>query len=131
VVEKREILSGPGGRVLLVDTITQVGEADRGAIVVTGSHGGASAAEFALVVPLVLVVFNDAGVGKDAAGIVALARLQAHGVAAAAVSHLSARIGDAQDAWDDGIVSHVNDRARALGLRPGDPLRASLLRIVY
>jgi len=32
---------------------------DAGAIVVSGSHGGASAAEFALAVPLAAVFFND------------------------------------------------------------------------
>ncbi|MGQ0675374.1 MAG: hypothetical protein ACT4N4_04715 [Rhodospirillales bacterium] len=61
---KAEIARGPGGCVLLLDSITKIAPADAGAIAVVGSHGGSSSGEFALAVPLHLVVFNDAGVGK-------------------------------------------------------------------
>lgn len=127
---KTQVAQGPGGPILLMDSITLVEPADAGALVVSGSHGGSSSAAFALEVPLKLVVFNDAGVGKDAAGIAGLARLQARGVAACTVSHTSARIGDAQDSFDGGVVSHANAAARALGLVPGVPLGATLLRLV-
>ena len=127
---KQEIARGPGGRVLIMDTITKVVADDAGCIVVSASHGGSSSAEFALAHALALAVFNDAGVGKDGAGIVALALLQARGVAAATVAHSSARIGDARDTWASGVVSHVNDAARALGLRPGDRLCQALSRLV-
>ena len=126
---KVEVARGPNGWVLLADSITLLEPADAGAFVVSGSHGGTSSAAFALEQPLELAIFNDAGVGKDAAGIAALALLQERGVAAATVSHDSARIGDARDAWDCGIVSHVNEAARALGLAPGRPLQAALLRL--
>jgi len=116
------------GRVLLVDSITQVEAADAGAWVVSGSHGGTSSASYALAVPLALAVFNDAGVGKDEAGITALALLQAAGRAAATVAHTSARIGDAEDAWRHGVVSHTNAAAAALGLAPGEALRTALAR---
>lgn len=127
---KQEIARGPGGRVLIMDTITKVAADDAGCIVVSASHGGSSSAEFALAHPLALAVFNDAGVGKDDAGIVALALLQARGVAAATVAHVSARIGDARDTWTNGVVSHVNAAAHALGLRPGDRLCQTLSRLV-
>ena len=123
---KREVARGSGGRVIIVDSITQLASDDAGAIVVCGSHGGTSAGSFALEVPLAAVFFNDAGVGKDRAGIAALAMLQARGVPAGAVAHTSARIGDAQDAWDNGVVSHVNAAARALGFAPGARLGAVL-----
>jgi hypothetical protein len=51
-------------------------------------------------------------------------------VAGATVSHLSARIGDCQDTWDHGVVSHANARARALGIVPGQSLRESLLVVL-
>ena len=129
-MRKTEVARGPGGTILVMDSITLVTPADAGAVVVSGSHGGESSAEFALEVPLALVVFNDAGVGKDGAGIAALARLQQRGVAACTVAHTSARIGDAQDAWDSGIVSHANAAARSLGLQPGLPLQPTLRRLV-
>jgi hypothetical protein len=76
-----------------------------------------------------MAFFNDAGVGKDDAGIAALAMLQARGVAGGTVSHMSARIGDSQDMWDHGVVSHVNALARAMGVLPGQPLKETLTRL--
>jgi hypothetical protein len=67
-------------------------------------------------------VFNDAGVGKDEAGIAGLAFLQAEGLAACAVSHASACIGRAQSTWDEGFVSHANALAVSLGIVVGQPL---------
>jgi hypothetical protein len=117
--------AAPG--VLLLDSITQLVPGDAGAVVVSGSHGGISSAQYALAVPLRLVVFNDAGIGKDDAGVAALALLQQAGRAALAVAHTSARIGDAQDHWDHGVVSRVNAAAAGLGLCAGQTLRAAIL----
>lgn len=127
---KAEAARGAAGVVLLMDSITQVAPTDAGTVVVAGSHGGTSSGTFALEVPLKLVFFNDAGVGKNDAGIAALAMLQDSGVAAGTVAHTSARIGDAQDMWDCGVISHLNDAARAQGLVPGERLRVALLRFV-
>lgn len=110
----------------IVDSITELQPADAGCIAVSGSHGGISSARYALAVRPLLSVFNDAGVGRDGAGIAGLALLQAEGLAACTVSHVSARIGLAESTWADGIVSHVNPRAQALGLRPGLSLRAQV-----
>ena len=112
---KKEVERGPGGAILIMDSITKVSPEDKGAIVVSASHGGASSGEFALEVPLKVVFFNDAGVGKDDAGIAALAMLQAKNVAGGTIAHTSARIGDSQDMWDCGVISHVNEAARKLG----------------
>jgi hypothetical protein len=71
-------------------------------------------------------VFNDAGGGKNDAGIAALALLELEGIAAAAVSHESARIGDALDAWENGIVSHVNASAAEAGISTGETLREAV-----
>ena len=127
---KREVASGPAGRVVLMDSITLVTADDTGAIIVSGSHGGTSSGTFALEVPLALVVFNDAGVGKDHAGIAALPMLQARGVPGCTLAHTSARIGDALDMWEHGVISHVNAAARSLGIRPGQALAAVLRRLV-
>lgn len=127
---KKEVAAGTGGRVIIMDSITKVTPQDRGAYVVSASHGGASSGEFALEVPLAAAFFNDAGGGKDDAGIAALSMLQKRGVAGGTVSHTSARIGDAQDTWNDGVVSHVNECARALGVTPGQRLNDILLQLV-
>ena len=127
---KKEVASGHGGRVLIMDSITKVVTEDAGSVVVSASHGGASSGEFALEVPLKAAFFNDAGVGKEDAGIAALVMLQQRGVASGTVSHTSARIGVSPDTWDHGVVSHVNDKARVLGIVPGQPLKETLTRLV-
>ena len=108
--------------VLVVDSITEAVGRGAGRLVVSGSHGGLSAARFAQQAQVRLAVFNDAGVGRDAAGIAGLALLEGGGIAACTVSHDSARIGDARSTLDDGVVSHANEAARALGARPGQRL---------
>jgi hypothetical protein len=91
---------------------------DAGAIVVAGSRRPSSG-EVALAA--VAAFFNDAGVGKDGAGIAAL-DLQQRGVPAGGA--YSARIGDA---WTpgQGVISQLNDAARAGGCG-GESLQAAL-----
>jgi hypothetical protein len=112
-----------GRRLRLVDSITEAVGRGQGEVVVSGSHGGLSAARFALDARPHAVVFNDAGIGKDGAGIAALAWLQPHGIAALAVAHDSARIGEAASTLDDGVISHLNAAAAGLGAAAGMALR--------
>src|SRR3954447_3715831 len=123
---KATVVSTEKGRVVIMDSITKVTPDDAGANVVSALHGGASSGEFALEVPLSSVFFNDAGVGKDGAGIAALAMLETRGVAAGTVGHQSAKIGDSQDMWDHGVISHANGPARERGLVPGLKLKDAL-----
>ena len=116
-----------GRALLLLDSIAAVGPEAAGRVVVSGSHGGASAARYAIAARPLLTAFNDAGGGKDDAGIVGLAMMQAEGLAALTVAHTSARIGEARSTLDEGIVSHVNAAAAALGAQPGSGLRSWLL----
>jgi len=105
--------------ITLLDSIALIDSSNAGTIVVTGSHGGRSAAGFVVDVrekPLA-VFFNDAGGGKDNAGKVGLDMLQAIGVAAACYSHMSARIGDAQDGLDNGVLTDLNDLAKQAGIK--------------
>jgi hypothetical protein len=105
----------------LIDSISEITAAMGGAVVVSGSHGGRSAATFALGIRPVphAVFFNDAGIGKERAGIVALHGLEPAGIVAATYSHNSARIGDAADGFESGVVSAVNAAAAAAGLEAG------------
>jgi hypothetical protein len=115
--------------VRIVDSITELGPQDAGCIAVSGSHGGISSARFALAARPVLSVFNDAGIGRDAAGIASLAFLQSHGLAACTVSHESARIGEANSSRNDGIISHTNALAEALGARAGQHCAALVAQL--
>ncbi len=110
-------------RLLLVDSITEAASGAKGAVIVCGSHGGESSGRYALLAGGDVVIFNDAGVGKDNAGVAALRMLQNAGMAAATVAHTSARIGDARSTLDSGLITYLNDAARALGGRVGMPSR--------
>jgi hypothetical protein len=112
-----------------MDSIASIAAAHAGAIVLTGSHGGQSAGEYALKFPLRAVLFNDAGIGKDEAGVVALAMLQAKDVAAAAIAHTTGRIGDALDMWNHGYLSRVNAAAEQVGLEEGMSAREGARRL--
>jgi hypothetical protein len=112
-----------------MDSIAAIAPAHEGAIVLTGSHGGQSAGEYALKFPLHAVLFNDAGIGKDEAGVVALAMLQAKGIPAAAIAHTTGRIGDALDMWSHGYLSRVNAAAEQAGLEEGMSAREATRRL--
>jgi uncharacterized protein YunC (DUF1805 family) len=107
--------------IVLAPTATSIPAPARGRVLVCASHAGAYAGYLAARAGVRAVVLNDAGVGLDAAGIGALAHCQALGIAAAAVAHGSARIGDAGDMLADGVISHRNGIAAALGVSAGMP----------
>ena len=104
---------------LIADSITRVETEAAGAVVVNGSHGGIYAAYVAAKLRVAAAVFNDAGVGRDQAGIAGLDYLAALAIPAAAVGHGTARIGDGPDMMARGIITHANSPAMALGCRPG------------
>ncbi|MEZ5645951.1 MAG: hypothetical protein R3E94_11790 [Burkholderiaceae bacterium] len=114
----------------VVDSITQLQPADAGCIAVSGSHGGLSSGRYALAARPLLSVFNDAGIGKDEAGIAGVRLLQDNGLAACAVSHTSACIGQAASTYDDGVVSFANALALALGIVQGRALRPQVEELV-
>jgi len=122
--EVRTVLSG-SVRVGVADSIAFLTPDLAGHLAVTGSHGGASAGEYARRLGVAAVACNDAGIGKDSAGIAGLAALDADGIVGVAVGHDTARIGDGTDAWESGIVSYANASALAAGVRPGQPLRTA------
>ena len=105
--------------VLIADSITRVGTDAAGAVVVNGSHGGIYAAYLAAKLRVAAAVFNDAGVGRDQAGIAGLDYLAGLGIPAAAVGHETARIGNGSDMMARGIITYANPPADALGCRPG------------
>jgi hypothetical protein len=119
---------------ILLDSIALFAAAMDGAVVVSGSHGGMSAAHYAAgqlpaAKPL-LVIFNDAGRGKDDAGISGLAWLAERGIAAAAVGCWSARIGEAGSTLKDGVISAANGPALDLGVALGAHCRDVVARIL-
>jgi uncharacterized protein YunC (DUF1805 family) len=116
--------------ILTADSITRVGPEAAGAVVVNGSHGGIYAAYLAGKLRVAAAIFNDAGVGRDQAGIAGLEYLEGFEIPAAAIGYDTARIGDGGDMMARGLVTHANASARALGCRVGMTCRdaAALLQ---
>ncbi len=111
--------------IVIADSITRFGPEAAGAVVVNASHGGVTAGYLAAKLQAVAAIFNDAGVGRDRAGIAGLDYLQDFGTPAATVGHDSARIGDGADMMASGIITHANALAASLGVTPGQSCRAA------
>jgi hypothetical protein len=101
----------------------------RGNVLVSGSYGGEYNAYHAGKWGIRGVILNDAGVGKDGAGIRGLAYLDGVGLAAAAADARTCHIGDGDHMLAHGIVSHVNRAAAAQGCVPGETVRRCAERL--
>jgi hypothetical protein len=126
--QARALLGIEGGRrrVLVIDSASLVTPEDRDVVAVTGSHGGllGGRPETAIKGDVFAALYNDAGVGKDGAGISRLLPLDARGIAAATVDVMSARIGESRSTLEDGRISHFNQAAARLGAERGMPAQA-------
>jgi hypothetical protein len=117
-------------KILTVASCSNVRDEHRGQIVVSGSYGGRYNAYNAAKWPVRAVIMNDAGIGKDDAGIVGLEFLDRIGMAAATADAQTCHIGDGGHMLAHGIISHVNKIAAALECKPGQSVRdcAELMR---
>lgn len=104
---------------LLLDSVTELPPRAPSPVLLTGSHGGLYAAQFALARGIRAALFHDAGIGRDNAGITCLQIFGRLGLPCAAVDSMSACIGNASDTLERGCVSHANPQAQALGIAAG------------
>ena len=111
---------------LVLDSVTHLTEEHRGAAAHCASHGGVYAGYFAAKMGIGGVILNDAGIGREAAGLAGVELLEKLSVPAATVSHRSARIGDGADGLARGKLSFVNATAQKLGLAVGMTCRDAL-----
>lgn len=131
LAEARSTLERPGAAhaIVLVDSASLVSAADRGAIVVTGSHGALVGGDpaAALRTEAFAAVFHDAGIGIDQAGIGRLPTLDDRGIAGLVADGMTCRIGDARSVFETGMVSACNETAARLGALPGASVRELVL----
>lgn len=106
-----------GVTITVTDSITFLNENNAGDIVVCGSHGGVSAGHYAQKRHVKAVFFNDAGIGKNNAGIKSLASLSEAGILACTVDCMSAEIFNGQDILENGIISVCNQLAKARNIK--------------
>lgn len=119
----------PKTQTIAETSVTKLDARHRGAVLVAGSHGGVYAGYMAAKAGVRAVILNDAGVGRDRAGISSLPYLEKIGMAAATVGHMSARIGDGADMLARGVITHANAIASRLGVRAGQACAEAAQRL--
>lgn len=112
-----------GAKILTVASCSNIRAEHRSHVVVSGSYGGRYNAFNAAKWPVRAVIMNDAGIGKDKAGIVGLDFLDQIDLAAATADAGTCHIGDGEHMLAHGIISHVNRNAAAIGCTPGQSVR--------
>jgi hypothetical protein len=96
-----------------------MGESTRGDVFVDGSHCGVNVGEMTIHSEVGAMIGNDAGMGKNDAGIAALKMCDEHGIPSAAVAAMSAKIGLGMSTYEQGQISVVNESAKKLGVSVG------------
>ncbi len=106
-----------GVDITVTDSITFLNKNNSGDIVVCGSHGGLSAGHYAQKHQVKAVFFNDAGIGKNKAGVKSLQPLSDAGILACTVDCMSAEIFNGQDVLNNGIISVCNQLAKTRNIK--------------
>lgn len=106
-----------------VSASSQLNAGNRGHVIVSGSYGGEYNAFHAAKWGIRGVVLNDAGIGKDRAGIRGLDYLDRVGLPAATADCMTCHIADGDHMLAHGRISHVNRSAEALGCAVGQSVR--------
>ncbi len=114
------IIKQSGNRKIVVaDSAAAMDESTKGDVFVDGSHCGINVGEITIHSGVGAMIGNDAGLGKNDAGIVALKMCDEHGIPAAAVAAMSAKIGNGRSTYEQGKISVVNEAAKKLGVSVG------------
>ena len=119
--EQRMVIhSSPAGyRIVTMDSNSMVTPENRNDIILTGSHGGLVGSAPAVKYAVIAAFYNDAGIGKEGAGITRLPWLQKAGIIGVTVDAATAKIGVGMETYESGVISHVNSLARQMGISPG------------
>lgn len=117
--------------VILLDSLGDIKADNMSPILVCASHCGDNGvfAQKLKHCHVQAVFLNNAGIGKNGAGISGLAHYEAAGILACAVDHNSAEIGVARDTWESGVISHTNKLAQAAGIQTGDAVQTAVAKV--
>lgn len=120
MAEEKKIVKEAGGRKIVVaDSAAAMDESTKGDVFVDGSHCGINVGEMTIHSGVGAMIGNDAGLGKNDAGIAALKMCDEKGIPAAAVAAMSAKIGNGMSTYEQGKVSVANETAQKLGVSAG------------
>lgn len=112
--------STSGRAVVAMNSITDALPADRDTnVLCTAGHTGRGEIDYIIRAAPFGFISSDGGRGKNDSGIGALAQVNEAGIAGAAVSAQTARMGDGMSTYFDGIISAANDLAVTASVRIG------------
>jgi len=117
--EKKIVQEEEWGKVTILDSAVQMGLDETGQVLVVGSHGSELTARYVARYLPFGVILNDAGKGKNNAGISGLSILESMHILGATVDCMTARIGEVHENYYSGIISAVNDKAKTAGVQVG------------
>lgn len=118
-MRREHVATIDGIDVIALDSASQIDTSDRGHIVVTGSNAGKESGRAAIAAGCAAIVMNDAGIGKDRAGVAGLDIVEPYDMPAMAVSYDTAEISDGLSTWNEGRISTVNGAATRHGIEAG------------
>ena len=99
-------------------------------VLCTAGHTGRSVIDYFRQFRPWAFICSDGGIGKNRSGVSALPEVEADGIAGASVDAQTARMGDGQSTYFDGIISAVNSVAAAKGVREGQSAREAALLLL-
>ncbi|MFZ2858046.1 hypothetical protein [Acidovorax sp.] len=126
---RRVVHTGPEGRsIVCTDSIAFALPEDRERnVLCTAGHTGRSVVDYFRGFRPWGFICSDGATGKNNSGVSALAAVEADGIAGASVDANTARMGDGQSTYFDGIISAANALALAKGVRMGQSAREAAL----
>lgn len=92
-------------------------------VLCTAGHTGRSVVEYFRTFRPWAFICSDGGIGKNCSGVCALEEVDKDGIPGASVDALTARMGDGQSTYFDGVISAANQCAVAKGVRVGQTAR--------
>ncbi len=117
-----------GRKVVCTDSIAYALPEDRECnVLCTAGHTGRSVVDYFRQFRPWGFICSDGGIGKHRSGVSALEVVDADGIAGASVDARTARMGDGQSTYFDGVISAANRTAHAKGVRVGQPAREAAL----
>lgn len=121
--------TGDSGRsIVCTDSIAWALPEDRERnVLCTAGHTGRSVVKYFRDFRPWGFICSDGGIGKNRSGISALAEVDRDGIAGASVDARTARMGDGQSTYFDGVISAANECAAAKGVRVGQTAREAAL----
>lgn len=109
----------PKGRIWGSPGTTAIREQIPNDIICSGANSSRVMSDGVLRIGAKGAIANDAGIAMNNSAVEGVMLLAEHGIPAASVSTMSARLGEGLSTWNDGTISVANEVAARLGVRVG------------